>query len=396
VCQYFKIKNEDNQWVKAQVIEFFDTGSRYMFILDWYFSESSANSVDLFTRFLLCTPFPDKRIRWRPDRAQGFLNLKRPVHELNLAYSMQPGGFYMAPDFSRVATPKDKAHLESSHRSLHSFEIRIIRKFEKKIVKTQPGYIFKNQKKRKITVTYLDVTINELKDAKMLEAYRTEHNEEGHNFSEGGQTTRWVPKEKMHAFLSEHKTFNFDPTYVEGFMKYGFDKIKASVSKRRIITYNKQKYYVAVGAEKFSRQRSCDVYISDLGSKLLIFEYKDDGILIGEALCQKPYEKPRFVEEKMASAVAANEVERIAEFLKSKAMAVNTVDLIARHRKGLTLALAKQLYESNKGRYDSYAIKLQHSAGKVAVAVFNAFLSDCERYQRNEHVAPYATKGEVK
>jgi hypothetical protein len=77
-------------------------------------------------------------------------------------------------------------------------------------------------------------------------------------------------------------------------------------------------------------------------------------------------------------------------------MAVNTVDLIARHRKGLTLALAKQLYESNKARYDSYAIKLQHSAGKVAVAVFNAFLSDCERYQRNEHVAPYATKGEVK
>ena len=210
------------------------------------------------------------------------------------------------------------------------------------------------------------------------------------------RTRRWVPKEKMHSFLSNQKTFNFDPAYVQGFMKYGFDKIKASVSSKRIISHKKQKYYVAVGAEKFSRQRSTDVYISNLGSKLLIFEYKDDGILIGEALCQQPYEKPRFVEKKMTTAIAENEVELIADFLKSRKMAVNTVDLIARHRKGLTLAMAKQLYESNKARYDTYAIKLQHCLSKVAVAVFNAFLSDCDRYQRDKHVAPYARKGQIK
>jgi len=60
---------------------------------------------------------------------------------LNLKHST-PGGFYMGSDFSRIHAPKDKAHLESSHRSLHNFEIRIIKAFEDRIAKTVPGYIF--------------------------------------------------------------------------------------------------------------------------------------------------------------------------------------------------------------------------------------------------------------
>jgi len=74
--------------------------------------------------------FPKKTIRLRPDCAKGFVNLKRPIHELNIKYSM-PDGFYMDPDFAGVRSPKHKVHLESSHRSLHNFEIRIIKKFEK-------------------------------------------------------------------------------------------------------------------------------------------------------------------------------------------------------------------------------------------------------------------------
>ncbi|MDM8539324.1 integrase, partial [Desulfobacterales bacterium HSG17] len=116
---YLKIRDENGHWRKPQVIEFYDTGSRYMFVLDVYFSESSLNSVDLFTQFLLSTPFPNKKIRIRPDNAKGFLNLKRPIRELNLKYSI-PEKFYMEPDFSRVNAPKDKVHLESSHRHLHN------------------------------------------------------------------------------------------------------------------------------------------------------------------------------------------------------------------------------------------------------------------------------------
>jgi hypothetical protein len=55
------------------VIEFYDTGSRYMFVLESYFSESSLNAVELFRNFLLSVPLPKKN-RIRPDRASGFLN----------------------------------------------------------------------------------------------------------------------------------------------------------------------------------------------------------------------------------------------------------------------------------------------------------------------------------
>ena len=82
--QYIKIKDETGNWKKPQVIEFFDTGSRHILVLEFYFSETNLNAVDLFTRFLMVVPIPKKRIRVRPDRAKAFLNLKRPIHELNI------------------------------------------------------------------------------------------------------------------------------------------------------------------------------------------------------------------------------------------------------------------------------------------------------------------------
>lgn len=71
--RYLKIKDKNGNWQNPQVIEMFDTGSRYMFALEAYFTESSLNSVDMFTLFLLNTTFPQKTIRIRPDNAKGFL-----------------------------------------------------------------------------------------------------------------------------------------------------------------------------------------------------------------------------------------------------------------------------------------------------------------------------------
>jgi len=395
VLEYLKIRDDREKWRKPQLIECFDTGSRYIFILDWYFSESSENSVDLFSRFLLCTGFPEKRIGLRPDRAKGFLNLKRPVRQLNLNYSM-PNGFYMDPDFTARYSPKQKAHLESSHRSVHNFEIRIIKAFEKSIVKTEPGFLFKNRKMTKITVTYLDVGIEQLRDSGLIEVYRREHNEQRHRFSEAGRTTSWIPKQKFEKYLSAEKTIRFDPAHVQGFMKYGFDKKKATVTKDRTITYNNQKYYVALGAEKFSRQHGTEVYISDVNGKLLIFEHKDDGILIGEALCQRSSKQPKFKASLALKRLQLNELEQIAAFLEAKGMVVDTASLIAKHRQGLTLAMAKQIYQSNQARYDAYGVKLKHAPEKLAVALFNAFLIDYDRQKRRDHVAPYALKGTIK
>ena len=56
--RYFKIRDDAGNWQKTQAIETFDTGSRYMFELDTYFSESSLNSVDLFNQFFAGHPIP--------------------------------------------------------------------------------------------------------------------------------------------------------------------------------------------------------------------------------------------------------------------------------------------------------------------------------------------------
>jgi hypothetical protein len=377
--QYIKIKDENGKWCKPQVIEFYDTGSRYMFVLEFYFSETSLNALDLFTRFLLKVPFPKKRIRLRPDRAKGFLNLKRPIHELNIKYSL-PAGFYMEADFTGSRSPKHKVHLESSHRSLHHFEIRIIKKFEDTIVKTEPGWIFKGNKKQPIVVTCLNITIEQLRQSRMLELYRREHNDSVHRFCEGGKTLKWVPSEKLTAYLSDQQTIQFDPDLIDDFIRYGFDKRKATVSTQKTITYDKRKYTVVVGAEKFSSYKSTPVAVSHHNNKLYIFEYKKDGVFLGEALCQQPSEKPQCVVEKSEKRLKQNEVEQMAAYLEARQMSVDMKSLIGCYRNGLTFKVAKAVVENNTKRYDQLVAKLQQP-DRAGFVRFNAFVIDYRRYQ---------------
>jgi len=377
--QYIKIKDENGKWCKPQVIEFYDTGSRYMFVLEFYFSETSLNALDLFTRFLLDRPFPNKRVRLRPDRAKGFLNLKRPIHELNIKYSL-PNGFYMQPDFTGRKSPKHKVHLESSHRSLHNFEIRIIKKFEDAIVKTEPGFCFKGNKKEPITVTCLDITIEQLRQSRMLELYRREHNDSVHRFSEGGKTRKWVPSQKLQAYLSDQQTMEFDPDHIDDFIRYGFDKRKATVSTQKTIIYDKRKYTVVVGAEKFSSYKSTPVQVSGCNNKLYIFEYKKDGIFLGEALCQQPSQKPKSVVKKSEKRLRQNEVEQIAAYLENRQMSVDINSLISCYQSGLTFNIAKAVFENNTKRYDQLGAKLQQP-DRAGFVRFNAFVIDFKRYQ---------------
>ncbi|BBO88362.1 integrase [Desulfosarcina ovata] len=388
--RYFKIRSDDGVWAKPQVIEFFDTGSRNMLVLDAYFSESSLNSVDLFEKFLVSTPFPQKKIRLRPDNAKGFVNLKRPINELNIKFSL-PGGFYLQPNFSRIHAPKDKAHLESSHRSIHHFEMRIIKHFEDRIVKTEPGYIYKKGKKGKITITYLDIDLATLRQSGLLEAYRRQHNEQKHYYSVNGKTSAWVPKEKFDDGLAQYEWITFSADDVRHFVKYGYDKINATVGAKGIITFKKQTYYVAVGAQHFSRHKSTKVYISDLGDKLFIFEHKENGILLGEALRREPYEKPV-----KKAGTEPNAVELISAFLQEKKMAVDRPRLIDIHLRGLTLDAAQTIYRQHRKRYIAYAIKLRQPETITGKALFNAFILDCERQLSNNPLAPYASCSENK
>jgi hypothetical protein len=377
--QYIKIRDENGKWCKPQVLEFYDTGSRYMFVLEFYFSETSLNALDLFTRFLLDVPFPKKRIRLRPDRAKGFLNLKRPIHELNIKYSL-PAGFYMEADFTGRKSPKHKVHLESSHRSLHHFEIRIIKKFEDAIVKTEPGFCFKGNKKVSIVVTCLDITLEQLRASRMLELYRREHNDSVHRFSEAGKTQTWSPDQKLKAYLADQQSIQFDPDHIDDFIRYGFDKRKATVSTQKTITYQKQKYTVVVGAEKFSSYKSTPVAVSCCNNKLYIFEPQKDGVFLGEALCQQPSRKPKSVVEKSEKRLKQNEIEQIAAYLENQQMSVDIDSLICCYQSGLTFNIARAVFENNTKRYDQLVAKLQQP-DRAGFVRFNAFVIDYKRYQ---------------
>jgi hypothetical protein len=385
VLQYLKIRNDIGAWEKPRVIETYDTGSRYLFALNAFFPENSLNAVNIFRQFLLSTPFPQKTIRLRPDNAGAFLNLQRVIHALNIAYSV-PEGFYLKADFSRARTPKDNAHLESSHRGLHNFEIRIIKAFENRIAKVEPGYLFKNGKKSKIMVTHLDIDLEELQQSGMIEAYRRQHNESKHHFSVDGKTMPWTPARRLEEYLAQAQTFSFSPEHVKNLIKYGYEKIKATVSVKGSMTFRNQKYMVAEGSEKFSRHQSTKVVVSHVDGKLLIFEDKKDGILLGEAIPQKPFEKPS---GKVLLELKENEVELICRFLEENRMLVERSSLIERHRQGLTLPLAHTIFERNKPRYDAYLRKLRQPPQITGAALFNAFMLDCAKYL---HRASYGQK----
>ena len=378
VLHYLKIRDPEGRWKKPQVIEFYDTGSRYMFVLDPCFSESSENAVAVFMQFLLSTAFPQKQVRLRPDNAGGFLNLKRAIHELNICYSV-PDGFYLKADFARKLSPKDKVQLESSHRSLHNFEARIIKAFENRIDKIIPGYLFKGRKKQKIMVTHLDITLEDLAKSGLIEAYRKEHNETKHFFSVNGKTTSWIPAQKFDAYMAGMNKICFSPEMVSELMRYGFKKIPATVSVKGTLTVNKQTYMVVDGADKFSRHKSTKVKISIVDDKLYIFEHKDDGVFLGEAICREPFEKTK---KTPVAELKANELEQIIQFLSEKDMVVDRGALMERYKEGLTLSLARSVYEHNQPRYEGYLLKLRQPPQITGTALFNAFILDCIKHQR--------------
>lgn len=181
---YLEIKDQKGEWKRPVAIEFMDTGSRFMFAIEVYFSESNESTVDIFLKFLKSTAFPHKRIQIRPDNAKGFLNLKRPIRELNRKYLL-PNKFYFSEDFAKVKKPKNKAHLESSHRRLHGFEDYIMEKLPKeKLIERIPGVkINKKSGARKIvTITRYDINIDELRTSGLIDRYKKEHNERYRTF----------------------------------------------------------------------------------------------------------------------------------------------------------------------------------------------------------------------
>jgi hypothetical protein len=134
------------------------------------------------------------------------------------------------------------------------------------------------------------------------------------------------------------------------------------------------------------------VQISQYNDKLFIFEPTPNGILLGEALAQKPYEKPTKPSD---CDPEPNELELMTTFLEQHGMVVGRPALLECHLKGLNHLMTKKVFQLNQNRYRAYMKKIRQPQKRKGEALFNAFLLDCQNHLRRIHIAPYASHGET-
>lgn len=365
----------DGRWRKPIWIELMDLGSRKLLAMHAYLSESNEHSVDIFMRFLRGNNFAQREMRIRPDQAGGFRNLKRPIKELNNRYAY-PGGFAFIDDFARAGTPKDKAHLESSHRNAHkSLERGIINHFSL-LGKIDSQY--KKQKKtgnnlKTVTVTRLSIGLDELNGCGMTEAYMHRHNSKVHRFSEDGTQRSWAPNDRWTEYLTSYQTFEFKPEDIELCRVYGYTKAAATINKEGTITYQKRKYYVA-NTDLWSRASSTKVKVSLIDDRLAFFKDSDEGVLLGYAdALQAPVKSEKLVDKEKAKVVKIhtdNEFFSMVTELKRVGMLVDEAKLRQMVADGLTFEMASQLLLDNSERYGSRPGTL---------VPFNLFSSDVKK-----------------
>lgn len=377
---------DNGKWVTPTWIEFFDQGSRKLLAMHAYLSESSENSVDIFTRFLADNAFPCLEMSIRPDNAGGFKNLRRPMKELNLRID-RPEKFMFVDDYARAGKPKDKAHLESSHRAVHLFERFIIDHFQERIA----GQYQKRKQNadgsfKTVTVTQLQISLDELNDSSLIADYMHKHNAQKHRFTDNGIQKTWIPDEKWEQALKTHDSFYWKPEHIELCRIYGHTKTVATISKDGLIQYQKQKYSVADKA-LWSSSSSTKIKISFVDGKLAIFKNSDDGVLLGMALpLQAPVYSEKAAEHKAAKVAKLND-ERgyvaIAGALLDVGMVVNDSRLGKFVKDGLTFEATLYLLDQHQAKY----------AKRPGLFSFNQFISDAESYlaaHKPQKFVPYA------
>ncbi|WP_321491883.1 hypothetical protein [uncultured Desulfobacter sp.] len=116
------------------------------------------------------------------------------------------------------------------------------------------------------------------------------------------------------------------------------------------------------------------------------------GILLGEAIAKKPFDRPPAPEP---SPVQPDELDTIIALLETHNMAVDRPVLIEVYHKGLCLARAEQVLDHNQSRYADYMKKMNQPDARKNQALFNAFMLDCQKSLNTNHVATYASHGDM-
>ena len=208
--QFFKIKDENGNFFRPHLVEIFDRGSKFIFMMECYSSANQQTAIDLLNIFISKAQLPKQKIRLCPNRVKDYFHLKQPVSELNNEYAT-PGGFHLDLIGPNDNVPGNKVNLKSDFQILHALEKNIIKQFEDRIFKKEK-ITSSISNESPTTVTYLNICLDEIKQSRLIETYRNIHNstEMSPHLCNGMTLQPWIPNEKMQKYMSikEKMIFN--------------------------------------------------------------------------------------------------------------------------------------------------------------------------------------------
>lgn len=382
-ADYLTVNGANGKPIYPWWINFMDYGSRRIMAIHAYTSESNEASVDILNRYLIENRHAHQTVKLRPDNAKGFLNLKRCITEINIRKKARPDGYTLIDDFSRVGTPVDKAALESSHRALHTFERYIINRFKDRIayqhIKSKKfGNEFRN-----ITVTHLNISLDELNASGIIQDYQRQHNHQPHRPVVNGKQTswlldaqgeperdsdgkkiKWIPETLWQRHLAAQDTFTFDETDLEAMRIYGYSKHKGTITKHGYISHNSEKYHVA-DRSLYSTRASTTIQYSVLGNgKLALFNAQQDGAYLGEAIALQATEKPQKIieleQKKIQKAGETAQYSNLISHFAALDMLYNEDDIKQLMAQGLTEDMTKTALANPKIYLQENKIKQYH------------------------------------
>ena len=387
-CKSFKLKYK-NGYKQPCVINLQDTGSRCILAGDFYWSESSENSIDVMIRWFKAHRLPLKKIKFRPDNAGGFRNVERPLQELNYTHS-EPGGFVFDFHPAHAYAPKEKVHKEREYGTFRTFEAWVQRKIKDRYVKMEEGVVFlKNGGREHRKMKCYDITLEELKEMNLYEQYMAEYNNKPHRFTEDGVRKTWVPQERLEKFIADHSTLQVGQDLLDLFIQYGKDKRDGTVRKEGGIVYDHREWVVTSG--DFSQIRSTKVKISVDGDRLILFEPQAGGVKIGEAVPKtapstkdvaaaeaRSEKRVKKIHEKISTDVRSEAFRKIKERFDTFGMKYAEASLEHLFKSGLTLEIVNHLLQEHEQRYKS------RMTGQWINIVFNLFITDFRSYQKQQ------------
>ena len=297
VPELLYIRGANGNYTKLTCIGIEDVGSRKLLGFREYYSESGSSSVNLFKQVMTENQFkkgtsePQGLISptLRPDKGSGFMtSMGACAFAIGKAYAEK---YHFSIDFkeANAGSPTEKAHLESSWKSVHSTYVGLVQDYFTLLGKVDKTPIVSNFKRGiEMSALYLDITLEELRASCIGGEFMRLMNSRKRTFTEDNKTIDFVPDHRWARYLAglnnddqimpppPDAVFSADDEAMEILNVFGYAKHDANVKPDMTIQY-KVGYNVPRDLG-FSVTRSTPVRVSEMPDgtgRLAIFTAKE-------------------------------------------------------------------------------------------------------------------------